>query len=79
MSLGRTNITIPPGPIPTDGSDCVSVTATDDTILETSEDFEISISGTCFPQVTVGNASTTNVTISDNDGTKNEILLVRAL
>ena len=61
-----TNITIPAGPIPTDGSDCVIVTATEDDILKGDEDFEIAITGTDFSGVTVGPSAT--VTVTDNDG-----------
>ena len=62
------NITIAPGSLPTDGSECINVTATDDTILEGDEDFEILITDTCLPEVTVGMPGTTTVTISDNNG-----------
>ena len=62
------NITIAPGDLPTDGFDCINVTATNDTILEGDEDFEILITDTCLPEVTVGMPGTTTVTISDNNG-----------
>ena len=68
FSLSMSNITIAPGSLPTDGSQCINVTATDDTILEGDEDFEILITDTDIPKVTVGIASTTTVTISDNNG-----------
>ena len=57
------NITIAPGSLPTDGSDCINVTATNDTILEGDEDFLILINDTCLP---VGMPDTTTVTIIDN-------------
>ena len=67
FSLSMSSITIAPGSLPTDGSDCINVTATDDTILEGDEYFKILITDTCLPEVTVGIPST-YVTISDNNG-----------
>ena len=51
------------------GSDCVDVTATDDTFLEGDEQFDITITGTNIAEVTVGEPSTITVNITDLDGT----------
>ena len=69
FSLGATSVTIPAGVIPTSGTDCVSVIAVDDTILEENEGFGIHITGTNEDFVTVGVSNTTTVIITDNDGT----------
>ena len=62
------SITIPAGPIPTAGSDCVMVTANEDDILKGDDDFVITITGTDLPEVTVGFLSSATVTVTDNDG-----------
>ena len=62
------SITIPAGPLPTSGSDCVNVTATEDDILNGDEDFVITITGTDLPEVTVGFPPTHILTIIDNEG-----------
>ena len=64
------SIIIPAGSIPTGGSDCVNVTATDDGFLEGDEQFSITITGTNLTEVTVGAASTSTVNITDTDGIK---------
>ena len=68
FSLNETRLTIPVGDIPSPGNVCVNVTALDDTILEGSEEFSISIAGTDIAEVTVGVPSSSMVTIIDADG-----------
>ena len=68
FSLTMTTITIPDGPIPNLGPDCVSVMAIDDTLAEASETFDIVIISTNQPEVSVGTPDTTLVTINDNEG-----------
>ena len=68
FSLTMTTITIPAGPIPNLGPDCASVMAIDDTLAEASETFDIVITGTGLPEVSVGTPDTTVVTINDNEG-----------
>ena len=68
FSLGATSVTIPAGVIPISRTDCVSLSAIDDTILEGNESLVISITGTDQGVATVGESATTNVTITDNDG-----------
>ena len=64
---GATTITIGAGSmIPTSG--CVSVSATDDTIVEGDEDFDIVVTMTDQTAVVVGASDTTTVTIPANDG-----------
>ena len=69
FSLGAF-VTIPAGTtLPTDGSHCVAVNGTDDTLLECDEAFGARISGTDKSAVvSVGASDTTTVTIADNDG-----------
>ena len=71
-----TSIIIPAGNIPTDGLDCVDVTATDDTFLEGDEQFDVTITGTNLTEVTVGANSTSSVNIADLDGTKATIAIL---
>ena len=47
---------------------CVSVSATDDTTVETDEGFGIVITMTDQANITVGGSDTTALTIPDNDG-----------
>ena len=65
-----TSIVIPPGPIPTDGSDCVNVTAILDSLSEDNEIFNITITGTNLTDVAIGASSTAAVTATNNDGMK---------
>ena len=60
------SITISNGTLPLSG--CVNVTGMDDDLLEGSEGFDVSITGTDLLQVTVGMQDRTAVTISDSDG-----------
>ena len=68
FSLPMTTITIPPGPIPNPGPDCASVMAIDDMLAEGPETFDIVITATNQPEVSVGTSDTTTVTINDNEG-----------
>ena len=68
FSLTMTTITIPAGPIPNVGPDCVSVMATDDNLAEGPETFDIVIIATNQPEVSVGTSDTTTVTINDDEG-----------
>ena len=63
-------VTIPAGTIlPTDGSHCVAVIGTEDTLLEGDETFDAIITGTDQSAVVfVGASNTATVTITDNDG-----------
>ena len=63
-----TTITIPAGPIPNLGPDCASVMAIDDMLAEGPETFDIVITATNQPEVSVGTSDTTTVTINDNEG-----------
>ena len=64
-----TTITIPAGPIPNVGPDCSTVLATDDTLVEGPEEFDIMITSTNQPGlVSIGPSATTEVTITDNEG-----------
>ena len=69
FSLGA-SVTIPAGTtLPTDGSHCVAVSGTEDTLLEGDEAFGARISGTDKSGVVfVGASDTTTITITDNDG-----------
>ena len=69
FSLGS-SVTIPAGTtLPTDGSHCVAVSGTEDTLLEGDEAFGARISGTDQTGiVSVGASDTATVTITDNDG-----------
>ena len=69
FSLGA-SVTIPAGTsLPTDGSHCVAVNGTEDTLLEGDEAFGSIITGTDQSAVVSIIASdTTTVTITDNDG-----------
>ena len=69
FSLG-VSVTIPAGTtLPTDGSHCVAVSGTEDTLLEGDEAFGARISGTDQSAVvSVGASDTATVTITDNDG-----------
>ena len=69
FSLGA-SVTIPAGTtLPTDGSHCVAVSGTEDTLLEGDEAFGARISGTDQSAVvSVGASDTTTVTITDNEG-----------
>ena len=66
--MSGTSITIPAGPIPNGGPDCVTVTTVDDDILERSEGFDLVVSGTDLAQVTIGVSDTTTVNIEEDDG-----------
>ena len=66
--LSGTSITIPAGPIPNGGSDCVTIIPVDDDILERSEGFDLVVSGTDLAQVTIGVSDTTTVNIEEDDG-----------
>ena len=66
--MSGTTITIPAGPIPNTGPDCVTITPVDDDILERSEGFDLVVSGTDLAQVTVGVSDTTTVNIEEDDG-----------
>ena len=66
FQVSGTNITIPPGIIPSSGRDCVTVKTTNDVILEEKERFDIVISGTDVHQVTIGTPDTTSIIIHDN-------------
>ena len=68
FSLGATSVTIPAGVIPTSGTDCVPLSAIDDTILEGNESLVVNITGADQGVVTVGPSANTNITITDNDG-----------
>ncbi|CAI8021396.1 hypothetical protein GBAR_LOCUS12700, partial [Geodia barretti] len=74
FSLGS-SVTIPAGTtLPTDGSHCVAVSGTDDTLLECDEAFGARISGTDKSAVvSVGASDTTTVTITDNDAGEVEV------
>ena len=69
FSLGS-SVTIPAGTtLPTDGSHCVAVSGTEDTLLEGEEAFGARISGTDQNAViSVGTSDTAIITITDNDG-----------
>ena len=69
FSLGA-SVTIPGGTtLPTDGSHCVAVNGTEDTLLEGDEAFGARITGTDQSAVVfVGASDTATVTITDNDG-----------
>ena len=69
FSLGA-YVTIPAGTmLPTDGSHCVAVSGTEDTLLEGDEAFGAIITGTDQSAVvSVGASDTATVTITDNDG-----------
>ena len=66
MPAAATTITLSAGAIP--ATSCVNVLATDDAVVEADEDFTIMITTTDMPDVTVGAADTTTVTIPANDG-----------
>ena len=66
--MSGTTITIPAGPIPNTGPDCVTITPVDDDILERSEGFDLVVSGTDLAQVTIGVSDTTTVNIEEDDG-----------
>ena len=67
MPVAATNITFTAtSPIPS--LQCVSVLATDDTIIEGDEGFDLIVTMTDKTDVTVGGSDTTAVTIPDNDG-----------
>ena len=68
MPVAATTITFAAtSPIPS--LQCVSVLATDDTILEGNEGFDLVVTMTDqMPDVTVGGSDTTAVTIPANDG-----------
>ena len=56
--------------LPTSGADCLTVTATDDDILEGSEMFTLTIDETDNDDFNVGMNSTAAITITDNEGKK---------
>ena len=64
------SVTIPAGTtLPTDGSHCVAVRGTEDTLLEGNEAFDAMITGTDQSAVvSVGASDNATVTITDNDG-----------
>ena len=66
MPQAATTITLSAGVIPT--SNCVTVLATDDAIVEADEDFTIVITMTDLTDVTIGTDDATTVTIPSNDG-----------
>ncbi|CAI8055207.1 hypothetical protein GBAR_LOCUS30144, partial [Geodia barretti] len=74
FSLGS-SVTIPAGTsLPTDGSHCVAVSGTEDTLLEGDEAFGARISGTDKSAVvSVGASDTTTITIIDNDAGEVEV------
>ena len=63
-----TEIVIPAGPIPSDGSDCVNVTAINDDLLEGNHNFDIRITSTDLSNVLVGTPDTITITITDESG-----------
>ena len=68
--LGMTEITIPSGSsIPTSpGTNCVTVSALQDELVEGDHDFEIEITSTDLDAVVPGTQSINTVTITDEDG-----------
>ncbi|CAI8055209.1 hypothetical protein GBAR_LOCUS30144, partial [Geodia barretti] len=74
FSLGA-SVTIPAGTmLPTDGSHCVAVSGTEDTLLEGDEAFGARISGTDQSAVvSVGASDTATVTITENDAGEVEV------
>ena len=71
--LNTTEITIPAGPIPSTGDDCVLVLIVDDDLVEGDHDFDIIITATNHDHVRIGPGSSTTVTIVDNDGMYNTL------
>ncbi|CAI8055585.1 hypothetical protein GBAR_LOCUS30328, partial [Geodia barretti] len=69
------SVTIPAGTsLPTDGSHCVAVNGTEDTLLEGDEAFDAMINGTDQSAVvSVGASDTATVTITDNDAGEVEV------
>ena len=70
VTLDASFIMFLPGNITDSRIECLGVTASEDNLLEGSEQFDINIIATNTPglPVTVGMPSTTIVTISDTDG-----------
>ena len=63
-----TEIVIPAGPIPSDGTNCVTVTAINDDLFEGNHDFDIRITSTDLSNVLVGTPDTITITITDESG-----------
>ena len=66
--LDTMEITIPAGLIPSSGADCVNVSATNDDLVESDDEFDIVITSTSNSNVLPGAASVYTVTITDDDG-----------